>query len=128
MRRRISCRSILFMCILVLITAKLVVEMKFLGASKASLSQLNQRLKSLEEQIHSIQETVNIIISKVTETDRDISTANKQHLHGLTNYWPVKNGQMADVIGHGRTRKDESQFTVDRFGNDNDAFIGEWAK
>jgi hypothetical protein len=199
---QISCRSIVCtsICIIVLITAKLVVEIKL-------IKELNNLVKSLEQKIQRIHDNGEVIAAKesitslapelsefenrtgrqedntsnpkdageettstqkvtvipasktnqVTTPDnknnkvitstpqrtapktnqqategpenknvKDNSTTNKQHLHGLTNYWPVKNGQMADVIGHVETRRDESQFTADRFGNENDAFIGEW--
>jgi hypothetical protein len=43
---------------------------------------------------------------------------------GLVNYWPVKSGVMADLVGNVSTTSAGSpQFTADRFGNANDAIL-----
>ncbi len=45
-------------------------------------------------------------------------------MNGLVNYWPVKNGQMADLIGLVKTTSaGSSRFTPDWFGNANDAIL-----
>jgi hypothetical protein len=44
-------------------------------------------------------------------------------IQGLTNYWPVKKGVMADVTGNVRTWSRDPRFTTDRFGNENDAVL-----
>ncbi len=48
---------------------------------------------------------------------------------GLVNYWPVKSGVMADLVGLVNTTSGDSpQFTTDRFGNANDAIlVNGWA-
>jgi hypothetical protein len=44
--------------------------------------------------------------------------------NGLVNYWPVKSGVMADVVGLVKTTSNGSpKFTTDRFGNANDALL-----
>jgi hypothetical protein len=42
---------------------------------------------------------------------------------GLVNYWPVKSGVMADLIGSVNTTSSSPQFTTDRFGNANGAIL-----
>ncbi len=43
---------------------------------------------------------------------------------GLVNYWFVKSGVMADLVGLVNTTSGGSpQFTADRFGNANDALV-----
>ncbi len=43
---------------------------------------------------------------------------------GLVYYWPVKNGEMADIVGYlATTSSGTPAFTADRFGNANDAII-----
>ncbi len=42
---------------------------------------------------------------------------------GLINYWPVKNGVMADVVGLVNTTSTSPQYTADRLGNANDALL-----
>ncbi len=44
-------------------------------------------------------------------------------LRDLVNYWPVKNGVMADVIGSVSTTSASPTFTTDRFGNANGAIL-----